>query len=202
MALTTTSGYEVSYPSDLDYLIGPLRAHLGDVQSPFTFSDALLRRTLVDAVKALSHRWQFRYKISAAGTIGELNYTASGIDYNYYSVSRNTTKYTFIDTEPPVIQISDERAIILQASIIIKSGNLHASSANSSFGSWRDDELSYSNIESGKSFQTSLSDDRLELDSLLPSRARKLARTDRQSLGGFTSSVGNYYEGSDIYGND
>lgn len=202
MALTTTSGYEVAYPSDLDYLIGSLRAHLGDVQSPYTFSDELLRRALVDAVKALSFRWQSRYTISATGTIGALNYTASGLDYNYYSISRNTVKYIFIDSEPPVIQIGDELPIILQASIIIKSGNLYLGSAAGRFGSWRDDELSYSNIASVTSYRTSLEDDKAKLDEVLPPRTGKLARPSRQSLPGFSSSIGNYYEGGDIYDND
>lgn len=185
--LLTEAAYEIVSPSDLDYLLGSLRVHLGDVTSPFTHSDGYLRKALVDGFKALGKRWQRRYTIVASGYM-----LASGMDYGYYLVSR-TTNYVFPETEPPVIQLEDERPIVLSAAIAIKRGQLQVMSPN--LGSWKDDEISQSNIESGKALQLSLALDVEELESLLPSRAKKLARASKQSLPGFDFAH-NYMEGS------
>lgn len=190
---STVAGYEVGYPSDLDYLIGSLRSHLGDITSPFLFSDGFLRRNLIDAFKSLRIRWQSRYIITPSGTIGPLGYISSGVDYNYYSVTRDLNKWTFTSPEPPVIQVEDERPVVLQAAIIIKQGKLENKALG--FGSWRDDELSYSNLRAGDALESSLQRDKEELESMLPSRANKLARPRKQSLPGFTETTFNFYEG-------
>lgn len=134
---------------------------------------------MVDAFKSLDKRWQRRYDILASGTGTSV---LSGIDYNYYYVAR-TLDYIFTDLEPPIIQVEDERPIVLMASIVIKRGLLQSNALG--FGSWKDDELAYSNIEGGKALQESLKLDFNELESILPSRARKLSRASKQSLPGF-----------------
>jgi len=179
---TVDSGFFIGIKydsSELDYLIPQLRDHLGDRDSR-TYSTDFLRQILFSAFKALLPRWQYKYLI----------------DSNNH-IYRNTSGCIgeFKLPEPPVIQIFDERPIILQASIMIKSGSIYTSSSSNSFSSWRDDELSYSNIESGKSLQESLKNDIDELNNLLPLRTNKLVRTRRQSLPGFTDSVWNYIEG-------
>lgn len=176
MSTDTTIGvYEIDQVTDLDYLIGSLRAHIGDITSPFTYSDGFLRRLLVDAIKGLYDRWNKRYTI----------------DSNYI-VSR-TGNWTYFDSAPPTIQIADELPIILAASITLRSGILNISW--NSIGSWRDDEISSSNIQGGSLLANSLQRDIDLLNSLLPNRNKKLAAVKKQSLPGFSLDVGNQFEG-------
>lgn len=196
--ITVTIGaYEIATESGFDYLIGPLRAHLGDVSSPFTFSDGLLRRALVDAVKALTKRWQSRYTVSCSGTlVTELGvpFIMSGIDYSTWYAIR-ADGWLFPVAEPPTILIEDERPIILQASINMKRGILQKNALG--FGTWRDDELSLSSVEGSQSLKASIKMDEDELTDMLPPRGKKLAHPRKQSLVGF-ATVTNLYEG-DLY---
>jgi hypothetical protein len=102
----------------------------------------------MDSVEALMTRWSNRYYISADGV-----------------VTRNPN-CTFEFSTPPVIQSKDKRAIVLMASIILKSGKKNTQS--SSTASWKDDEVSYSNIEGSKQLSSSLTEDINELNRMLP----------------------------------
>ena len=52
------------------------------------------------------------------------------------------------DPKPPIIYQEDERAIIVRAAIIILEGSLENSAWSTV--SWRDNEISFSNLESGR----------------------------------------------------
>lgn len=166
----------ITDPTNLDYLITPLRLHIGGNTPPYTYSSDELRTHLVYAVKALAGRWNNRYIINSTTNYAERN--------PYLS-------YGF--TDPPLIQFSDERAIILQASIDIKGTDSYLSGANAV--SWKDDEVSYSNLESVKQRENSLLRDILELNNILPVAGKRLAGPRKASLPGFTEYVGNTYEG-------
>lgn len=187
MATETVAGYEVGRVGDLDFLLGPLRAHLGDITSAYRYSDGFLRRNLVDGLKSLGIRSQHRYKITTSGSPppGSSQTTVSGVDYTIYYVER-TTRWTFTETSPPVIQHADERPIVLAASIIIKRGELQTAALGTV--SWKDDEISYRNTDSTKFVSRSLAQDENELELTLPSRARKLAGPRRQSLPGYKNT--------------
>lgn len=194
MTIYTSSAYEIGTESDLDYLIGPLRLHLGDTSSPFTYTDGALRRALVDGFKSLTVRWHSRYSIVMSGVRSELSptFTISGVLYGQFTVGRLTSNWTFTDAEPPTIQIADERPIVLSAAIILKRGRLQALSGT--YENWRDDEIAYSNLESSRALQLSIQGDIEELNSILPPRGKRLSKAQRQSLPGFTSDF-NIYEG-------
>lgn len=195
--ITVTIGAsEIATESGLDFLLGSLRAHMGDVSAPYTFSDGLLRRALVDAVKSLTKRWQTRYTIVCSGIAPQIPLLISGIDYSYWYVYRTHTPgaWRFPVDEPPIILVEDERPIVLQAAITLKNGQLQKNALG--FGSWRDDEISLSNIAGGDKLEQSIIRDRAELDSILPPRAEKLAHPRKQSLVGFSSAVLNIYEGT------
>lgn len=185
----TVGAYEIAAESGIDYLIGSLRTHLGDVAAPFQFSDGLLRKSLVDGIKALTKRWQTRYTVACSGYS-----VISGLDYGTWSVSRTPAGWRFPVDEPPTILVEDERPIVLQAAITIKRGLMQRNAL--SFGSWRDDEISVSNIAGGDALEKSISRDEAELDEILPPRSQKLAHPRKQSLVGFSSTVLNIYEGS------
>lgn len=166
----------ITVVTELDYLIPQARIILGDVtEGSYRYSDDYVKTALVCAVKALGPRWKYRYTLNTS-----------------YEVSRNHTFLTFTYAEPPIIQRFDEFPICLQASIFIKSGAIQESSWE--VGSWADDEIRYSNIQAAASRDGSLARDIAWLESILPTRGKKLARTSKQSLPGFTEELGNIWE--------
>lgn len=174
--------FEILVPTDLDYLVGDLRLHLGDTGTTQLYSDGQLKKALVAGFKSLYIRWQGRYTID-----------------DTYHVSR-TDNYTFQDGAPPIIMIQDERPIVLAAAIILRSSQLQqvgiVQGSSSFVGSWRDDEISFSNIQGGSIMQSTLQKDVDELNEILPPRTGKLAHSKKQSLPGFTIEQGNWYEGN------
>jgi hypothetical protein len=128
----------IEIPTDLDFLIPELRWRLGDIDSTnYRYLDSWLRVSLVSALKALQRWWRVRYVI----------------DETTYIVTRFESS-TFAVAEPPVIQQSDEIAILIMAEILTKSGVLQSNSWV--IGSWRDAEYAVSNIESGRLQDSSL----------------------------------------------
>lgn len=145
----------------LDSLIPMLRLKLGDTNSAsYRYLDEWLRSALAAAISTLNRRWAGKYYLDATDT-----------------VVRSATNFTFEFEAPPVIQYKDEWVIILAASIIVKSGQLENLSWD--IGSWRDAELSYSNLESGKQKDQSLQRDIDELNSLLKPAIRRGFNTQR-----------------------
>ncbi len=151
----------------LAYLIPQLRRHLSDYTEPYTYGDATLSGFLFDSIKALGHRWNNKYFVAIVGGVSDL-------------IIRNTSN-AFEFSEPPVIQGQDERAIILQASVVIKSSTKWSESGSAV--SWKDDEIAYSNIQSAKQRSSTLDDDTRELNELFPV---KLAQTKSGRLYGWT----------------
>ncbi len=152
--------------SNLEELISMLRIQIGDTSetSP-TYSDDLLHQILRNAVAALMRRWNDRYYLDNNGV-----------------VFRHPSE-TFQWSSPPVIQHKDRRAIVLQASITIKSGKKFTESDN--VANWRDEEISYSNVEAARQRSSTLADDVAELENTLP--AKKLARSSSERLYGWTT---------------
>jgi len=152
----------------LAYLLPQLRRQLSDYTVPYTFDDTLLSGLLLDSVKALGRRWSNRYRIATVDSVADL-------------VVRSDDSSLFEFSEPPVIQSQDERAIVLQASIMVKSSKKWSESGSAM--SWRDEEISYSNIESARQRSSTLQDDISELNAMFPV---KLARTRMGRLYGWT----------------
>lgn len=162
-------------PVNYDYLISSLRLHLGDLNPlAYRYLEEWLRTALALSIKSLEKRWNYRYLLDA--------------DYNVY---RNTV-IGFLFPEPPIIQHGDEDPIILKASIILKSGSLENSSYN--YGSWRDAEIAYSNIESSRAKDGSLQRDIDMLDEILKPPQRRLAGAIKRSLPGYKDNRSEYGE--------
>jgi len=164
----------ITNETNLDYLITPLRLHIGDYEDEFTYTDAFLRTHLVYAVKALGPRWNYKYLIDADN-----------------AVSRNPHR-AYLFASPPIIEYSDERAIILQAAIDIKSPIVYTRSMTTV--QWKDEEVSYSNTVGHTALADSLKKDLEELESLFPPPRKRLAQPKKQSLPGFENPP-NQYEG-------
>lgn len=84
------------------------------------------------------------------------------------------------DTPKPVIAYRDEPPIILQASILIKSGSMQ--DASWQVAAWRDDEISVSNIQGDRSRQANLDRDIRMLEKYFK---RRLYTASRMPLPGF-----------------
>lgn len=152
----------IEQTTSLDYLINDLRFQIGDTSTPYDYEDADLRHALVMGIKTLMKKWKNRYTINAN-----------------YVVSRNSGA-TFDESAPPVIERADEPIIILQSAIIIKTADLQGSVWD--IVSWRDDEVSYSNLTGGGIAEKALVRDMDTLERLLK---RRLYGANRQSLAGF-----------------
>jgi hypothetical protein len=86
----------------------------------------------------------------------------------------------------PSIQRRDIQPIVLMACIILKSGSLENFSWN--VGSWRDAEISFSNIEGSRGKQDSLKQDWDELNRILTSPNKKLVGSVKGHLPGYTGN--------------
>lgn len=130
----------------LEELLSDLRIYLYDIEEPYRYSDGTLIQCLYGAVKLLGRRWRNRY------------YLVDGV------LMRNPN-IVFKFSEPPVISPGDEYVFIVQAAIILKSAVVYDSAWD--VASWKDDEVSYSNIQGAKSRDDSLRRDLELLEELL-----------------------------------
>ena len=174
---------ELTSTTDLDYLLPALRMHMWDTTEPYTYSDDMLKRALLIGVKSLMARWNSRYIPSYnAGT-------------DNWDVSRNPDD-SFRHTSPPVIMYMDERPIVLAAAVAINSGLIYQVAGNAV--SWKDEEVSYSNITGAKLTEASVMRDIDELSKLVPDRRKRLATPTKGELIGFRYNP-NVYEGEEGY---
>jgi hypothetical protein len=155
--------------ADLDYLIPRLRLKLGDLTpASYKYLDAWLSLALLASVEALQRWWGYRYLVDETDHV----YRNPSVGFSF--------------GEPPTIERGDIQAIVLMACIIIKSGSLENFSWN--MGSWRDAEISFSNISGGGSKESSLSKDWDELKQLLTSPNKKLVGSRKGHLPGYSGN--------------
>lgn len=166
----------IDVATNSDYLIDSLRLYLGDINpATYQYTDAWLRTSLVLAIKALQRWWNYKYLVDTS-----------------YNVYRNTAVDKFLFPSPPIIENGDEEAIVLMAAIIIKEGTLQNSAW--SVGSWKDAEISYSNIEASKLRDSSVKRDWDKLTAILKVPQKRLASALKGSLPGYKN---NQWENSD-----
>lgn len=141
----------INVPTGLDFLIPELRIMLNDISPVPKYQDNYLRAVLVHALKNLGRRWNNRYLINTQ-----------------YVVSRNDEIVSYGVDPPPIIEQGDQYIICLAATILVKKAQIYDTSWDVS--SWKDDEISYSNIQAAKERDTSLKHDLEELERLLTQR--------------------------------
>lgn len=159
----------ITSPTNMDYLIEPVRMRLGDFAGTF-YSDSLVRTSLVNAVKFLQKRWRSKYQIVGSGTIVDPQ-PAGAAEANLIWVS-TSNGHAFIDADflpndvfrnpflefqqpsPPTIEQNDEDAIVLTAAYLIHLAKITSSSAT--FVSWSTEDLRYTNTESSKAMKVVL----------------------------------------------
>ncbi|NMC34390.1 MAG: hypothetical protein GYA36_18350 [Veillonellaceae bacterium] len=151
----------------LEYLIPFLRLSIGDIDSTqYRYMDEWLLIALQVAVKSLGRWWNNKYLLDSSN-----------------EAYRNTNTTVFEESEPPVILAQDEIIIVLMASLILLEGSLESSAWSTV--SWKDAEVSFSNLESGR-----IRNDRVkriwdQLTSLITPPTKKLAGVNKRSLPGY-----------------
>lgn len=162
-----TTGTPITEVGTLSYLLPMLRQKLGDTDSTnYRYLDEWLTIALDGAILELMRWWQSKYLV----------------DLDTHEVSRNSDYLYFTDDSPPIVQLQDITPIILMASIIVKSGELEGNSWN--VGSWRDTEVSVSNIEGSRAKDSSLEKDYRQLEQLLKPPSKQLSLGYRATIPG------------------
>lgn len=149
----------------IEYLIPALRLKIGDVNSSsYRYLDEWLATSLIVAIRGLQRYWASKYLITDGG-----------------EAYRNTdyTDFEFEEVDG-IIQQKDEEIILIKAALIILEGSLENSAW--SIGSWKDAEISYSNIKAGDLREDTVKRLKTELDSLIKSPMRRLTLGSRQSI--------------------
>lgn len=158
----------------LDYLIPYVRLRLGDMNpESYRYTNDWIITALVGAVEYLGRWWSGRYLL----------------DYDTNEVYRNSYG-EFLYPEPPVIQSQDNQVIVLMATIIILEGTLENNAW--SVVSWRDNEISFSNLEQARTRNQSIARLWDELLTIIQPPTKKLARSLKGSLPGYINN--NQYE--------
>ncbi len=153
----------------VNFLLPALRLTIGDTDSSsYRYTDEWLIIALKESVKALSNWWHDRYLLNT--------------DEEIYRNTTNTV-YVFDFTEPPVVQLGDERPMVIMAAIIVLEGSLENSAWN--IASWKDAEIAYSNIASGSIRGSTLTRLDAEMRDILTPPTKKLARVLKGDLPGY-----------------
>jgi hypothetical protein len=156
---------------DITYLIPYLRLRIGDTDpTTYRYLDEWLSSALIASVRVLGRYWKYKYLITDLGL-----------------VSRNSLYNDFVFSEDyGIIEGQDEDIIILKAAIIILEGNLETSAWN--IASWKDSEISYSNLEQSRSRNTNLDRFKSDLNDLITAPTKRLAVPSKQSLPGYLNN--------------
>lgn len=163
--------------SNLEYLIPEVRLKIGDLNaSAYQYLDEWIFRALISAVRSSQRYFNYKYLL----------------DINN-SVYRNPNS-KFLFPEPPVIEDADIPIIVILAALVLIGGTLESST--SSLASWKDAEISYSNLESGRQRKDTLDRLKNELFDYVKPPTKRLAQALKGSLPGF---INNRYERTTEY---
>lgn len=180
--------------TNLDYLIDGVKLRLGDFDGTLN-SNALVRTSLVNAVKFLQKRWRAKYQVWTSGLIAPTQpadaaaqgyfwaSTANGYSFMPRDLNENDVfRNPFLDFDqpsPPILEQVDEEAILITAIYLIHLAKLTSSSQT--FVSWSTEDIRYTNTESSKSMNHVLDHLLSELEALFKTRIAQPKAT-RQPL--------------------
>jgi hypothetical protein len=151
----------------IDYLLPYVRMRVGDTNpTSYRYEDQWLISSLIFAVKLSARYWNNKYTITDKGY-----------------VTRNSQTTFSIPEDYGTIEDRDEPVIVLLATIVILEGSLENSAW--SVASWKDAEISFTNLEGGRIRNDTVRRLHDELNSLVTSPSKKLARTIKGHLPGF-----------------
>lgn len=151
--------------TSIEYLLPMLRLRIGDINpASYRYMDEWLVLSLIASVRSLERYWDSKYHITDGGVI------TRDEDYEYFT----------FEEEDGIVQTMDEIIIVLKASLIVLQGTLENNAWD--LGSWRDAEISYSNIASGNVRSDTLKRLQSELDAYLKSPMKRLVGSYRETI--------------------
>lgn len=152
--------------TNIDYLIPYVRLRLGDTDaSNYKYTSEWIQSALLASIQMLGNWWNLKYLLD-----------------DNSNVYRNTySSFTF--PEPPIIEMQDNQIVALMATYIILEGSLENTAWD--FVSWRDAEISFSNLESSRARSATLQRLWDELTSTMKIPTKRLARTLKGTLPGY-----------------
>jgi hypothetical protein len=155
--------------TNLNYLIPYVRLRLGDTDPDnYRYLTKWIQTGLIASITTLGNWWNIKYLVNASD-----------------EVYRNTY-CNFSFPEPPVVEPQDNQIIVLMATYIILEGSLENSAWD--FVSWKDAEISYSNLESSRARSATLQRLWEELTSTMKVPTKKLARTLKGTMPGYLNN--------------
>lgn len=173
--------------SNLGQYIPDLRIYVGDLEGT-EYSDYYLVQALENGIQWLARRWYNRYLIFSSGIIALTQTAPAG--YITVNIPDGTTELLattsegdvfrnptseFSSVPPPVIDQTDLPAILIAASYLLRRAKASSSVAGLS---WSTPDLSYSNIESAKTYKELMKQDLDAIEFFFRTRLGK-ARSDR-----------------------
>lgn len=177
-------------PTNLDYLMMDVRLTFGDLDGS-VYSDAIIRTALINGVKFLQRKWQSKYQVyTSAIKVDPQPSDAPGgyiwantVDGQAYipdlleegSVFRNPF-LAFDQVYPPVISSTDETAIVLAATYLLRRSQVSSSAA--SFVSWSTEDIRFSNLGSERGLSKLLESDLKALDDYFANRIATPQRSE------------------------
>jgi hypothetical protein len=151
--------------TSVEYLLPMLRLRIGDINpASYRYMDDWLVLSLIASVRSLERYWDNKYHVTDGGVVSR--------DENY--------EYFTSEEADGVVQAMDEIIIVLKASLIVLEGSLENNAWN--LGSWRDAEISYSNIASGNIRGDTIRKLQSELDAYLKSPMKRLTESYRMTI--------------------
>ena len=151
----------------IDYLVPAVRLRVGDyTPTSYRYLDEWIVQALILAIKNSQRFWSSRYTTTDKGV-----------------VSRNTGAYFTTAEATGVIEDKDEPIIVLLACIYILEGSLENNAWN--LASWKDAEISYSNLESNRAKDANVKRLIDELSMYITPPTKKLAHVVGGHLPGF-----------------
>lgn len=157
--------------SNLGQYIDDVRLYVGDIGST-EFDNTTILTALENGIKYLGKRWYNRYLIFSSGIIanssipgiytvntpnGTMQVSSSILEGDVF---RNSA-IQFVGSPPPIIEESDLPAVFIAASYLLRRAKASSSTAGLS---WSTPDLTYSNIQSAKTYLQLMEWDNLALD--------------------------------------
>lgn len=168
----------ISTPTNLDYLIDFVRLRVGDMDSSaYRYTEEWIRTSLVSSVELMGRWLNYKYLLDS--------------NYNIY---RNPHGYfIFPEATYGIVEPADNQLIVLMAAYIMLEGSLENSAWD--YVSWKDAEITFSNLESSRARGNILKAIWEELNSLMKPPVKRLARAKKGDLPGYLK---NRYEIGDM----
>jgi hypothetical protein len=174
--MTTVTFYEDEL--NIDYVIPHVRIQFGDYTGE-SFSDTIIRSTIIGAVKTLERRWNSKYQVYHSNLLTDPQPDSPPAGY-VYAQTQNGDAYIpsglsngdvfrnpYIDfdvgnTTSAVFLPLDETAVILQTVYLLHKVGLTSSADD--LVSWSTEDIRFTNLSKDRAKRALLEDARAELD--------------------------------------